>query len=324
MGSRLKNQGIWTIKRATSVCGEPKKPDTEIVERLKRRGWDLGPQHASIHVAMEEINKGEASLLILEHSSRLPAPIMLRQLIYYPMGFLVPTLILCEQKDAGEQSCFGSIGTPSIVESLDNPSIIVESFEFLVKRWSQDYMKPLVAAGIHYVRGNLQSCIKLLSELTKSPDPQLSLLAGPCLSLFLRKQSLKISEKVLLNLLETSQRNMGLLFSLIDLYQQSAMPSYALRLLKSASGMYNQPMTLVPDLIKTHLMLNQLEQTIPLFKKLKEEKFLSHWVDSFLPRILFASGYEREFHQMIRTRPKSNQAAYHSAWGVEQTNERAS
>ena len=178
-------------------------------------------------------------------------------------------------------------------------------------------MEPLHAAGVHLIRGNQSNCIKLLSVLAKSEDPQLSTVAGPCLALFFREQNLRTSEKVLLGLLEKAKKNMGIILSLVDLYQSTAMPGYALRLLKSASGMYNDPKTLMVDYIQTYLLLNEAQEALPYIKRMTEENYLPQIAIAHLPKVLIAEGFIREFESVVQESPGLVDK-YYKAWAIQQ------
>ena len=307
----------WSVTTAVTVCGKPAPPDEEVQGRLKRRGWELGGRTTSVSRALHEISAGKASVLILEDSRELPIAVMLRQLIRSKIGLLTPTIATYNDYSHDEKPCYGSIGHPMLIEGPTTPSSFVESFEFLLLRWSQKQLQPLKEAGMHLAKGNTQSCIKLLSEPATCDDSQVYSVAGPCLSLFFRDQDRRVSEKILLGLLEKSKKNMGILLSLVDLYLESAMPGYALKLLKTASNAFSNPRCISLDFLQTYLLLNDIQSAIKVVARMKLDGYMPSVPERYLARLAITEGDKTRFN--AQTKAKGQREEYLAAWELSDT-----
>lgn len=302
----------WRIKRAITICGQHKLQDDEVKNRFQRRGWELGLRTHSVEQALLELSKGKASVVIIEDSKKLPAPWVLRQLFSHRLGVLTPTICRVDETQ-GEKSCYGSIGIASILEEPVSPSYFVEAFEGLIQRWSQQGMAQIHQAWKSLVTGQQTSAIKTLTACLSHDDPYVVNLAGPCLALFFRSSNLKVAERILLQILAKHKKNTGITLSLVDLYLHSAMPTYASRLLRHARTYHNDPLCLIPDQIQTHLMLNQIPESIELTQQLITHDYLKEFAESILPRLYFAEGLQGEFNRFFKAQ-KDQIQKYELAW----------
>lgn len=305
----------WNVKRTVTICGKPSSNNREIEDRLKRRGWATGMRTTSITQALSEIKQSKASVIVIEDSIDLPVQIVLGRLMRTKIGILTPTMVICGEENIKEKSCFSSIGFPVIVENPNHPSEFIESFEFLIQRWSQDHMLPILESRQHLIRGNEHSCIKILSHIGQSKDFQAFMVANPCLALFFRQQNIKVAEKILLGMLEHSKRNVGIIISLVDFYLHAAMPNYSLKLLNMAKKTYNNPKTLLLDFLQAYSLRNEISKTIPILKRMKEENFMPSIANTFLARALLVEGFRREFN--IQTSYTNNKDQYLLEWNID-------
>ena len=303
----------WPLKRAITISGSKTASDSEVADRLKRRGWELGSKVSSVEKALDRVAQGDASVIIIEDSPNLPLPVALRAMLKDINGLLTPTISIASRNTAGEKSCFGTIGQVIVVEDPYTPSKFIENFEFLTHRWGQDYLAGLNHAGTAYRTNNHQTCIKILSELMATDDLNILSVAGPALSLFFRKTNLKTAEKLLLGVLGKAKRNSGVILSLVDLYLRAGMPGLSYRLLKSANAIYNNPKTLMIDQIQTNRMLGLEHHSVPILKRMIKEKYMDKWATTALARILYLSGEHEELKQLLKGSDKELDK-FHRAW----------
>lgn len=304
---------LWPVRRCVTISGAHRAHDEEVKDRLKRRGWDIGGRTNNIQRGIKEVIEGRASIIIVEDSHELPVPAVLRRLITNKVTLLTPIMTMPSQATINEKYCFGTIGSPTIVEKPWTPSRIIDEFEFMILKWSQDDLFPAFRAATELRQGRRQSCIKMLSGLTEQEDQVVGSMAACALALFFRESNLKTAEKILLSYLGRVRKNIGVMLSLVDLYLESAMPDYALRLLKNAMTVYSNPKMLLPDLIQTHLMLGNLKETIPLLQRMAREKYMDEVARLYLPRVLYAEGLRAHFESCLAAAPAKIKL-YDEAW----------
>lgn len=304
----------WKIKTAVTICGNVKTHDEEIKDRMERRGWVLGARFQTTEEAISEVMGGRASVILVEDTRTLPTPLVLRQLMATPLGFMTPVLASNWNTNQFENSCMHSFGVGAFYLEPSSPSKFIEHFEHLIQSWTDEDRLNLYRAGLGIVMGKQAFTVKTLNSLITNKDPRVRVNAGIAMGKFFEASNLKTAEKLLLNLLSHSKKHMGVVLSLVDLYLRNAMPGYAIRLLNNAYENYNEPRMLLPDLAQSYLLLNEPAQAIPIFKKMVDEDYLADVGEMVLPRLYYCQGYESEFNQLVRSSPGASMQ-YDLAWG---------
>ncbi len=309
---------LWSVKKVVTISGvqKPSASDEEISDRLKRRGWEHLGRTNRISRAIAEVEANRASVIIVEDSDTLPIQVTLRRLMTNRVALLTPTIVIPSEKNSSERPCFGTMGAPIILDGVPTPSRFVENFEFSLIKWSQDDFLPAFQASQELKAGRAGNCVKLLSQIVTAEVPGTSSVAIPGLALFLRDSNIKAAEKILMGALAKHRKNVGILLSLVDLYLTCAMPGYALRLLKTADATFSQPRSLIPDLLQTHIMMNEVKETIPLFRRMIKDNFLKEVAELYLPRVYYAEGMNAEFEMFVK-KDLNWKIIYAEAWSGE-------
>lgn len=302
MGFGLNTTQKWDNRNAILITASTGGLDSEITERFERRKWAISRATASVEAAIQEITSRRASFLIVDDHPDLPSPYVLRQLLNYKVAFFTPTMILSQYKDGKEKSCFSSLFPLQVLEKPIVPSRFIDSFEYMLFQWSNGDLAEMYAAGQHFLKGNVQNCVRSLAKLIANRE--ISGQATACLSLFLREnRDFKTAEKILLSALKQHSKHMGVLLSLVDLYLKAAMPFMAQRLLQSGNAAYGQPLTLAIDTVQTHILLNDLNGCVPILEKMIASDFLPDLSRQILARILFAEGLQEKLQAHLTNQP---------------------
>lgn len=307
----------WKIKKAVTVCGQYREVNSEFRDRLSRRQWDVGHITRNVRSALADIRAGKASLIILDDSPALPLSVMLRQVTADMTGLMTPVMGLCNETNPKEKTCINSMSTARILDQPVSPLKFVEAFEQTLMAWTAGPLKHIHKAGSHYRDGNVKSAVQILAEVSqRSEDPQASMLANPILAMALRASSLKSAEKILLASLKRGPRNMAVIFALVDLYLNGAMPGAAIRLLNGAQNAYKEPKALYLDQIQAYSMLNMGARAIEILRKMLANDFMADFAAKVLPRYLFGAGYHAEIPKFLRTMNVTPEA-FKAAWSRE-------
>ena len=286
--------GAWDNPNIVYLADEHQKLDDEIVDRFKRRGWHIHLHTASILKAFKAIYENKASILVIADSPTLPAVLCLRNQISDPILILTPTIVICSDSHAADKAHMQQLGNPEVIDAPINPSSLIESFEWLLRRWSQGPLQQLRQTRLLILKKKVSDAIKVLSRLMTEPD--VIPLAVPSLAHFVRRQSdARAVEKILLNALKEHPRNLGIILVMVDCYIKSAMPDTALKIIMAAKKNHGNPVVIIPEQIQALLLLNRVAEIIPLLEAMKAANFMPELAAAFLQRCLYAEGYTDRF-----------------------------
>jgi hypothetical protein len=296
----FRDNNSWTNRNAFYISDGKMDFDPELVERLKRRKWDIKLQVSTIEDAWKAMNHPEQSLIIIDDTAKMPAPYVLRNLLIHPLAYMTPIITLLREDNGKEKPGILSLTTMEIIDKPIVPAKFVDSFEWVIQRWTSGFMKELREAGNDYRMGNKSACIHALTKLAapgESSPP-----ASACLSLLLSEaKDFKAAERILLAAIKTAPRNLGIILPLVHLYLRNAMPELALRLLKGVTFAYGTPKILALDNIQSHLMLGQITECLPYLEDMVASDYLADSVRPILSKLLYADGHIRAFEKSIGT-----------------------
>ncbi len=265
----------------------------EIIDRLSRRGWTISHFSNDVQDAFGAIMIGEGSILLIEDSDELPASHVLRTQLSNPIVLLTPTIVACSEHQI-ERALIKEMGSPEIINSPLSPMKFIEALEWLIRRWKTGHFPKVLAVKNLLMEQKASEAIKLLTHLINTKD--LLPIIAPCAAKFIRHQSdAKVVEKILLNAIREYPRNMGMILATIDFYLHAAMPGTALKIVAAARKNHGNPSLIIPEQIQALVMLNEIDQCIPLLKDLIAAKYIPSTAQDFLIRCLYAEGYSTEF-----------------------------
>ncbi len=286
--------GAWDNSNIVYLADEHEKLDDEIIDRLGRRKWNIHLHTSSILKAFKAIYENKASVLVIADSASLPAILCLRNQVSDPILILTPTIVICSDQHAPDKGHMQQLGNPEVLEKPLNPASFIESFEWVLRRWSQGPLQQLRQTRLLILKKKVSDAIKVLSRLMTEPD--VIPLAVPSLAHFVRRQSdARSVEKILLNALKEHPRNLGIILVMVDFYIKSAMPDTALKIITAARKNHGNPIVIIPEQIQALLMLNRVAEIIPLLEAMRSADFMPEMATAFMQRCLYAEGYTDRF-----------------------------
>ena len=308
------NTGIyshWLNHNIVMVSSEMTEIDDEVSKRLARRDWKISHVEKDFNKAFEILRKGEASVLVIDDTVESPASLVLRNQLNDPIALLTPTIVISpdHQKD---KNVLKEVGIPEIIDYPMNPTSFTESLEFLLRRWSSDSFKKVLAARTLLVHGKKKLGLQALSQLIQNKE--LMPLVTPPLAQSIRNQSdSKVIEKLLLNGIKEFPRNIGIILSTIDFYINMAMPETAMKIVEAAKKNLGNPILMIPEQVQALLMLNDIKACIPLLETMVEANYMPERAKDFLSRCYYAEGQVGGFINAIgHKRAKYNE--FHDVW----------
>ena len=300
------NQGAfsqWYKPQVLYISASQHGLVSEVVERLSRRGWSVALFTPSVTEAFQALEAGQASVLLIEDSEDLPAGHVLRAQLSHPVALLTPTLVACSER-LPERAWLKEMGNPEIIDSPINPMKFIESLEWLIRRWSTGHQANALEVQKLLVAGDRDQAVEQLTRLANAKE--LATIVAPCMARFLRhKSEAKALEKILLTAIRENPRNVGVILATIDFYLHVAMPSTALKIINATKKNHGNPAMLIPEHIQALVMLNEIDQCIPLLEELLRQHYLPEIVQRFLSRCHFAEGHTEEFLASVENKKDS-------------------
>ncbi len=288
----------WDNPKIALLSANPASFSEEVIARLERRLWSFPVKTAKIPDAFKAISTGRCSVLLIHDTPELPASFILRAQIVDPIAIITPTIVVTHTEHRLETALIKDIGSPELVEAPLNPAAFIGSFEWLIRRWSQGSLRKLYQARRLFLEKQFLLFSKLIGNLKEEPD--LQPLVTPCMAQILMKQSdFKTVEKLLLTALKEHPRNIGIIVNLVEFYLRAAMPETALKIISATRKNHGNPRMLYSDQIQAHLMLNQVNECVPLLEALVREDYCRKQASEFLARCLYAEGYKEKFQRVI-------------------------
>lgn len=313
--------GNWDNPQIVFLADNQVVLDSEVVDRLSRRGWKVALHTSSIFKAFRAIYENKASILIIGDSAALPAILCLRNVVSDPILILTPTVVICTNSHAADKSHMKELGHPEIIDAPINPASFIESFEWLLRRWSQGPLQQLRLTRRLLLEKKISEAVKTLSHLMT--ETEIIPLAVPCLAHFIRRQSdARAVEKILLNALKEHPRNLGIILVMVDFYIKAAMPDTALKIIAAARKNHGNPQVIIPEQVQALVMLNRISEVIPLLESMKATKFMPESAHSFLQRCFYAEGYLEKFKKYFENQDVLIEE-FQKSWSKNQLNQSA-
>lgn len=289
--------GAWENPNIIYITSHGTSLPEEITERLSRRGWKIAVTTASILRGFKALYDRKGSVLLVGDSPELPAILTLRNQVSDPLAILTPTIVASCEENAADKAHLIEMGTPEIIDYPLNPAKFVDTLEWVLRRWSQGHLRKLTEAKNNLLNRQPAVSMKILTQIIGVHE--IIPLAVPCLGHFIRKQTdAKTVEKILLNALKEHPRNLGVVIATVDFYLKAAMPDTAIKLITAARKNHGNPRIIIPEQIQALLMLNRVQECIPLLEILKTTGFMPQTARNFLLRCLYAEGFTERFERV--------------------------
>ncbi len=303
---------FWENKRYALLSAAVSRFPEENMTRMERRGWRPGIITHSIDQCLKALNAGTCSIIVVHDSPEVPASFLLRAQIVDPVGIITPTLVVIDPAHSSEAAILKDFGQPDLINNINNPAEFTDGFEWMLRRWSTGNLRKLIGARKIYIGKDFKNAAQALTALRSEVDVQH--LVTPFIAQLLMKQSqFKSAENYLLQALKIHPRNIGLIATLSELYLRAAMPSTALLVLDAARKNHGTLRPLYADQVQAHLMLNQIEECIPLLEALVRENYRSKDAGFALARCLMAEGYSERL-QRTTAQIDINETDFKNAW----------
>ncbi len=262
-------------------------------ELLRHQGWSVAETTDSLRVALEMINFGEANMIIIDDLPDQPSSFILRQIFMDRIGCLTPTVVFSSVGLVPARTAMSRIGLAGVVVKPHTPDKFLPVFLDVISQWSKDPYAKIRHATAQLARMQVESGLRALTALTSHPEAQP--IVAPCVARYLFDNgNIKAAEKILLESLRVSPRNLGIILSLAEIYLKSGMPEMAYKILNGVRRTYQNSLALMPDLLMACLMLDQLELAISLLKNMAEQGYFVRNSADFLARCLIAEGRTAE------------------------------
>lgn len=282
--------GNWKNPNIVYLCGELSPISEELRERLERREWKISYATDDAIKAIEAIRGGEGSVLIVNDTMNLPAIIALRSRLSDAIATLTPTIIATSEASSSDAKYIEEIGKVDVFEQPLGPSRVIDCLEMSLRRWSTGDLSKLTEARILLCESETASAIKVLTSCLSNKE--LAPYALQCLANALKGEAdNKQIEKLLLGALKEHSRNLGVILTIIGFYLRVAMPETALKLINLARKNYTNPRIILLDQIQAYLMLNRVEESIPLIENLLKMGLMPGLMRNYLLRCLYAEGF---------------------------------
>lgn len=293
--SRKKN--TWP-KQEALVVSENENLHMMIRELIRAYSWRISVSTNSVQEVIDTVRTGTATLVIIDDTQELPALRTLRTLMTDTMGLLTPVLAMMVETSKNELAPIKLMGRPEIIEKPLTPSKFIPAFVNLVRTWEKSPFADLRGAGLDFLDGNSIQGVKSLAALLENKE--VYTFAAQAIALKYRAAGkLKEAESLLLTTLKRNPRNISIIFSLVDLYNEAAMPHLAKKFLNVARNSYIQSSCMVPDMVQTAILLGHLDEAIHLLMSLFHKGALDTRTIAFLARLLLAEGRDQEAERIL-------------------------
>jgi DNA-binding response OmpR family regulator len=292
-----RKKSIWS-KQEAIVVSENENFHMMVRQLLRTYNWTTSVSTNSVRDAIDSVRIGKVSLVILDDTRELPAIRTLRAMMADTVCLLTPVLAIISEACTSEISMIQMMGRPGIIQKPFTPSKFVPVFSQLVKTWEKPPFLNLRSAADDFIQGNTVQGIKKLGALLDNKEV-LSFSAQVIALRYRAAGKLKEAEAILLKTLKLNPRNISIILSLVDLYNEAAMPHLARKFLNVAQNSYTQATSLIPDMVQTDLMMGNLEEAIFLLMPLFNRNALDIRSVNFLARLLLAEGREQEAERVM-------------------------
>ena len=303
----------WKNRNIIIISKDPLVLTEEIKARVKRRSWNVCLITSDVKKAFRSIKETKASMLIFDGSPDLPASVLLRAQLNDPLAFTTPTLVLCDEHTV-EKNHLKEIGVPELVDKPLNPTKFIDALEWLLRKWSTgDFVKLRQARNLFLENRNLEAA-KKLGSLINQVDIIPVVIPSFCYFLSENAENTVI-EKMLLGAVKAYPRNLGIIFSTVDFYIRMAMPMMAIKILEAIKKHHGNIMIAFPDHIQANILMNKLEDCIPLLEMMYTSNFMPAFARSTLAKCYLAEGMKQKFKTLYMDQPVIT-AQFEKEWGM--------
>lgn len=282
----------------------------DLLRKFSWKAADCNYPDCTFDEIFGQMRLGNASCIIVDDYDIQPAPFVVRRLLTDQVTLYTPILVLLNESNIIEMESLNSLGLVEVLQKPISFGNFKASFESMLLRWTKGVFSKLRNVGLDFAAGNDKAAIATLLELNRIQAMQPY--AAPGLALVLReREEYAKAEKILLGALRHHPKHLGLMVSLVELYLHFGMPDLALKVIASAERTFTGSLFWVIDKLQALLMLNKVDEMIPLFEQMQKRKYATELSQRYLPRCLMAEGFASEFERMI----KGNLATkYKSQW----------
>ena len=303
----------WKNRNIILITKNPEILPDEVTSRIERRSWKISLVTSDVKKAFNSIAELKASMLIFDSSPDLPASVLLRAQLNDPLAFTTPTLVLCDEHTP-EKNHFKEIGVPELVDKPLNPTKFIDGLEWLLRKWSTGDFVRLRKARDSFIEGKSLEGAKLLGSLINKVD--IIPVVIPSFCYFLKDTAENtVIEKMLLGAVKSYPRNLGIIFSTVDFYIRMAMPAMAQKVIEAIRKHHGNIMISYPDQIQAHILMNELEECIPLLEHMYQSDFMPAFAKSTLAKCYLSEGMTKHFKMLFMDQPLIS-TQYEKDWGM--------
>ncbi|MBF0440303.1 MAG: hypothetical protein HQK54_00200 [Oligoflexales bacterium] len=292
----------WPLKIAIWFNGKNERIAPDLSEKLTRKGWTIPKPLSQIGTLTYTLREKKIPLIIVDDSPQMPVQLVLRYLLMIKSAHILPIICIVDENLAKSKDGILSLPNINIIKKPYNTTTFISYFENIISKWTSSPYNYLLNTFISYYPDKKSDFTKRLMELSKIDE--LRAMTSPSLALVLRERSNETAaEKFLLNALKINNNNISLIVSLVDLYISKAMPGMALRLLNAANEQNPNNPSLYLDNLQVNIMLNNIENCIPILKDMIGQNYLKNFAEDMLSRILYANERTDQLNMLIKQSP---------------------
>lgn len=283
-------------------------------ELLRQYRWTVVETTDSVETIIRAVEKGEASLIIVDDAPEMPSTSIVRKLMISPVCIATPTLCFASEDTPSEKIALSHMGPIAITPKPLTPDKFLPSFKELVKRWEGGYYALLRQAIDQILKGRHETGLRMLTKLNEHAGAR-PIVASVLAHYYRYTDNQQTAEKVLLTALRDAPRHLGLIFALSDLYMSSSMPMMAFRLLAGAKTAYGSCTAILVDLVQSTMMLQNLDEAIKFLIELHNRKYMPQNTAHILIRLLYSQGRHEEISKFVSRH--SVVAKLEASWNAE-------
>jgi hypothetical protein len=273
-----------------------------VKELLRHTKCTVMAQTASVETALQYLYTGGANFLIIDDGNESPSTAAVREITSDPIGLLTPMLVLLMDRNANETIHESHLGRIKVARKPMTPSAFPPSYSKLVNLWSAPELQEIREKTRESLNTTLSERVEILQTLLKYPEYACFVARAIALT-YHRMGKIKEAEGTLLEQMKKNSHDIGLLTTLGHVYLTSAMPSIANRIFTKIHSKFNESTLAIPDLIQSHILLEEYEKTTELFRILIKKDYMPTHMARYLSRILYARGYQKEASYVLANQP---------------------
>lgn len=206
------------------------------------------------------------SVLVVDDSDGIVAPLVIRELAQRPEFYLLPTLILLSADHMYFRPGIESIASPVVLRRNSSILEAVTALKVLLARWESGIYRGAQRVRREFCRGREDAAIEMMMALISKANGGAHF--APALVPFLiEKGNLAGAERVLLSAIRKNPSKLSLIYSLIDLYLKFSHPELAIKVITALSRHAFSDLLLL-DLVQARLLLSDVGGAIKALMRL--------------------------------------------------------